>query len=71
MLNVTKSISISGTSEIEKKVVLSFTASIPSAGSISLNKSIMDKKKYLENQEECDADCTNFEAEVMAALKEG
>lgn len=71
MLNITKSISISGTSEIEKKVVVSFSASIPSTGSISLNKSIMDKKKYLENQEECDSDYANFESEVTTTLKEG
>lgn len=71
MLNVTKSISISGTSEIEKKVVVSFSASIPSTGSISLNKSIMDKKTYLANKEECDSDYANFEAKVTSEFEEG
>lgn len=70
MLNTTKNISISGTSSVDKKTIMTFTANIPSSGDASFSKRIMDKKTYLENQEECDADYANFEAEVTAALKE-
>lgn len=70
MLNTTKSTSMSGNSSIEGKTVVTFSANIPSSGEISLSKRIQNKKTYLENQDECDTDYANFEAEVMAALKE-
>ena len=71
MLSTTKSTSMNGTSKIEDKIVMTFSVSIPSAGNISFSKQIMDKKLYLENQEECDSDYANFEAEVTTTLKEG
>lgn len=71
MLNTTKNISMNGTSKINDETIMTFGANIPSAGEISFNKKIVNKKKYLENQEECDSDYANFEAEVTTTLKEG
>lgn len=70
MLNTTKSTSVSGNSSIEGKTVATFSANIPSSGEIFLSKRIQNKKTYLENQDECDADYANFETEVIAAIKE-
>lgn len=70
MLNTTKNTSMNGNSSIEEKVVVTFSASIPSAGEITINKRIADRRAYIENQEECDTDYANFETEVIAAIKE-
>lgn len=70
MLNTTKNTSMNGNSSIEGKAVVTFSASIPSAGEITINKRIADRKAYIENQDECDKDFANFETEVMAAIKE-
>ena len=43
MLNTTKNTSMNGNSSIEEKAVVTFSASIPSAGEITINKRIADR----------------------------
>ena len=48
MLNTTKNTSMNGNSSIEEKAVVTFSASIPSAGEITINKRIADRRAYIE-----------------------
>lgn len=66
MLNM-GSININGISLIEGKAVVYFSASYNGnqANSYSSTKSISDMEMYLANQEQCDADYTEFDSAAM------
>lgn len=70
MLNIRKSMTVNGDCKIGEKTVVTFSASVPTAGNVTCNKVINDRELYLENQEECDSDYKTFEQEVINAFKE-
>jgi hypothetical protein len=61
MLNITKSISVSGTSSIEENgkniAVVYLSANISDDGSTSIVQTINNKELYIANKEICEADC--------------
>lgn len=71
MLNM-NSISVSGTSRIEGKDVVFFSASFSAgkAGNYSSTKNITDKETYMKNQEQCEADYMEFDAAAMNIMSQ-
>lgn len=79
MLNYSKSMTFSGTSEIEentlnqmseKKVVAYLSASVGDDGKPTFNESIQDTALYLEYQTEVDSDIKSFKDVVWNCIKE-
>ncbi|MEG2246300.1 MAG: hypothetical protein RSC84_02525 [Peptostreptococcaceae bacterium] len=66
MLKINKTINISGTSEIEGKVVVYMNASISTDGNTNanINKSIANQELYNSNKTTGRADMAEFEKEV-------
>lgn len=66
MLNLTKSVTITGQSMIDGKQVVFMSANITTEGSQApnVNKTIMDKELYTKNLKECRADIKAFEDKV-------
>lgn len=68
MLNITKSISVQGTSMIEengsKVAVMYLSANITESGATSISQTINDKELYDANKSTCEADYEEFKAEV-------
>lgn len=60
MLKVNKSTTISATSSVDGKVVVTMNASIPDAGNISASTYINDKTLYDANKVEVQADMNAF-----------
>lgn len=65
MLTKSKTITVKGTSTatIDGKVtvIMTMNASINEDGSMSMNKFVQDKEKYLANKDAVDADYAEFE----------
>lgn len=61
------SINISGTSQIDGKAVVYFSASYNrnQANSYSSTKSISDMEAYVANQEQCNTDYAEFDSAAM------
>lgn len=79
MLNYSKSMTFSGTSEVEvsslstmteKKVVAYMSASVGDNGNPTFNESIQDTSLYLEHQDEVEADIKSFKDAVWNCIKE-
>ena len=65
------SVSINGTSQIEGKAVVYFSASYngSQANSFSSAKSVSDVEAYLANRQQCDADYAEFDATAMDMIQ--
>ncbi|WP_040209897.1 hypothetical protein [Clostridium polynesiense] len=66
MLNLTKSIQITGQSVIDGQQVVYMTANITTEGNqpANVNKSVMNQEIYSRNLKECRSDIKDFEAQV-------
>ena len=72
MLSKSKIISIKGTSTVsidgKDTVVMTMNASINEDGSMSVNKFVQNKEKYIANKDTVDADYAEFEAYASELL---
>lgn len=66
MLRTTKSIALTGSSEINSKQAIYLNANITeeTAGSTNINQSIVDQELYKANRVECRNDITAFQEKV-------
>lgn len=74
MLEARKSITLTGTSNIEQTSggnipVVYMSASVAEDGTPNVSKSIQDKETYLANKEQCKADMDEFEEMAWALVK--
>ena len=66
MLNINKSIQLTGQSMIEGRQVIYMSAAITTEGNqaATISKTITDQETYSKNLKECRADIKDFEAQV-------
>lgn len=73
MLTKSKTISATGTSKVtidgKDTVVMTMNAAINEDGSMSMNKFIQNKEKYLDNKDEVDADYKEFETYANSLME--
>ena len=67
--NITKTISINGASEVGDNTIISAHASV-STGTVTINQTILNPKRYEENKEQCDKDMETFKCEVDKIINE-
>ena len=72
MLNMTKTVTINGNSQIEGVLAETFSATISSDNpeNMSLSSYIQNSKAYRENQTQCDKDWGEFCTEVFKVQDE-